>query len=145
VAGPLIGVWAVAPYLHNGSVPTLRQLLVPSLRTTTAFLRGSTSYNQTDGGWEWEPSKEAELRGRGDTAIALHDLREAGFSPVGHASVDNLVLVDGRGKSVRVGWSTMRQTNASSMISSHTCFRYSPRIIEPSWHAQLVANTPRRG
>jgi mono/diheme cytochrome c family protein len=105
VAGPLIGVWAVAPYLHNGSVPTLRQLLVPSLRTTTAFLRGSTSYNQTDGGWEWEPSKEAELRGRGDTAIALHDLREAGFSPVGHGSVDNLVLVDGHGKSVRVAWS----------------------------------------
>jgi hypothetical protein len=105
VAGPLIGVWAVAPYLHNGSVPTLRQLLVPSLRTTTAFLRGSTSYNQTDGGWEWEPSKEAELRARGDTAIAHHDLREAGFSPVGHGSVDNPMLVDGRGKSVRVAWS----------------------------------------
>jgi hypothetical protein len=105
VAGPLRGVWAVAPYLHNGSVPTLRQLLVPSLRTKPAFLRGSTSYNQTDGGWEWEPSKEAELRGRGDTAIALHDLREAGFSPVGHGSMDNPILVDGRGKSVRVVWS----------------------------------------
>jgi hypothetical protein len=105
VAGPLIGVWAVAPYLHNGSVPTLRQLLVPSLRTTTGFLRGSTTYNQTDGGWEWEPSKEAELRAKGDTSIALHDLREAGFSPVGHGSVDNPMLVDGRGKSVRVTWS----------------------------------------
>lgn len=105
VAGPLIGVWAVAPYLHNGSVPTLRQLLVPSLRTNTAFLRGSTSYNQTDGGWEWEPSKEADLRGRGDSALALHDLREAGFSPVGHGSADNPMLVDGHGKSVRVAWS----------------------------------------
>jgi hypothetical protein len=105
VAGPLIGVWAVAPYLHNGSVPTLRQLLVPSLRTTMAFLRGSTSYNQTDGGWDWEPSREAELRAKGDAAIAPHDLREAGFSPVGHGSVDNPMLVDGRGKSVRVAWS----------------------------------------
>lgn len=105
VAGPLNGVWAVAPYLHNGSVPTLRQLLVPSLRTQTAFLRGSTSYNQTDGGWEWEPSREAELRAKGGTAIALHDLREAGFSPVGHGSVLNPMLVDGRGKSVRVAWS----------------------------------------
>jgi len=105
VARPLIGVWAVAPYLHNGSVPTLRQLLVPSLRTTTAFFRGSITYNQTDGGWEWEPSKEADLRGRGDTALALHDLREAGFSPVGHGSVDNPMLVDGHGKSVRVAWS----------------------------------------
>jgi hypothetical protein len=105
VAGPLNGVWAVAPYLHNGSVPTLRQLLVPSLRTQIPFLRGSTSYDQIDGGWEWEPSKEAELRKRGDTAIALHDLRQAGFSPVGHGSVDNPMLVDGRGKSVRVAWS----------------------------------------
>ncbi len=105
VAGPLNGVWAVAPYLHNGSVPTLKQLLVPSSRTQTAFLRGSTSYNQTDGGWEWEPSKEAELRGKGDTAIAFHNIREAGFSPVGHGSVDNPMLVDGRGKSVRVAWS----------------------------------------
>jgi hypothetical protein len=105
VAGPLTGVWAVAPYLHNGSVPTLRQLLVPSLRTQIPFLRGSTSYNQIDGGWEWEPSKEAELRGRGDTAIAFHDLREAGFSPAGHGSVVNPMLVDGRGKSVRVAWS----------------------------------------
>jgi len=105
VAGPLIGVWAVAPSLHNGSIPTLRQLLVPSLRTTTQFLRGSTSYNQTDGGGEWEPSREAELRARGDTAIALHDLQQAGFSPVGHGSANNPMLVDGRGKSVQVAWS----------------------------------------
>lgn len=105
VAGPVRGVWAVAPYLHNGSIPTLRQLLVPSLRTKTAFLRGSTSYNQTDGGWEWKPSKEAELRRKGDTAIALHDPRQAGFSPVGHGSALNPMLVDGRGKSVRVAWS----------------------------------------
>ena len=105
VAGPLTGVWAVAPYLHNGSVPTLRHLLVPSLRTTTAFLRGSTSYNQADGGWEWEPSKEAALRAAGDTALALHDPREAGFSPVGHGSVANPMIVDGRGKSVRIAWS----------------------------------------
>jgi hypothetical protein len=105
VAGPLNGVWAVAPYLHNGSIPSLRQLLVPSLRTKTAFLRGSTSYNETDGGWEWEPSKEAALRAQGDTAMALHDLREAGFSPSGHGSVANPMLVDGHGKSVRVAWS----------------------------------------
>jgi mono/diheme cytochrome c family protein len=105
VASPLAGVWAVAPYLHNGSVPTLRQLLVPASRTKAAFLRGSTSYNQSDGGWEWEPSKEAELRARGDTALALHDLLQAGFSPSGHGSVENPMLVDGRGKSVRVAWS----------------------------------------
>jgi hypothetical protein len=68
-------------------------------------LRGSTSYNQTDGGWEWEPSKEAALRAQGDVALALHDLKESGFSPVGHGSTANPMIVDGRGKSVRIAWS----------------------------------------
>lgn len=31
--------------------------------------------------------------------------REAGFTPVGHGSAANPMLVDGRGKSVRVAWS----------------------------------------
>ena len=105
VAGPLRGVWAVAPYLHNGSVPTLRQLLVPSLRTDVPFLRGSVTYNQKDGGWEWEPSREAQLRAQGETAIALHDPRQAGFAPVGHGSTNNPMVTDGQGKSVRVAWS----------------------------------------
>ena len=29
-ARPLNGIWATAPYLHNGSVPTLYQLLLPA-------------------------------------------------------------------------------------------------------------------
>jgi mono/diheme cytochrome c family protein len=105
VAGPLAGVWAVAPYLHNGSVPTLRQLLVPSLRTNAPFLRGSVSYNQKDGGWEWEAAKEGELRGRGEKALALHDPQQAGFAPAGHGSATAPTLTDGRGNSVRVAWS----------------------------------------
>ncbi|MBX2798840.1 MAG: hypothetical protein KTR31_14285 [Myxococcales bacterium] len=32
VAPPLDGIWATAPYLHNGSVPTLAAVLDPSLR-----------------------------------------------------------------------------------------------------------------
>jgi hypothetical protein len=60
----------------------------------------------------------------------------AGFSPVGHGSEVNPMLVDGRGKSVRGDGRTMRQTNASSMISSRTCFRYSPRLIQPLGHAR---------
>jgi hypothetical protein len=105
VAGSLRGVWALAPYLHNGSVPTLRQLLVPSLRTTNPFLRGSVSYNQKDGGWEWEPSKEGELRAHGETALALHDLRQTGFGAFGHGSAAEPIVVDGRGTSVRIAWS----------------------------------------
>ena len=105
VASPLHGVWATAPYLHNGSVPTLRQLLVPSLRPNGPFLRGSVTYNQKDGGWEWEPSQEAQLRAHGDVALALHDPREAGYASGGHGSATNQTVVDGHGKSVRVAWS----------------------------------------
>ena len=85
-AGSLAGVWAQAPYLHNGSVPTLRQLLVPSLRTSKPFLRGSIQYDAQNGGWEWDPAKEQALRAKGDTAISLHDPNEAGMGNYGHGS-----------------------------------------------------------
>ena len=55
VAPPLDGLWARAPYLHNGSVPTLRHLLVPSLREQArTFVRGAISYDTKNLGWSWE-------------------------------------------------------------------------------------------
>lgn len=40
VAIPLDGVWLTAPYLHNGSVPTLADLLEPEERRPRGFRRG---------------------------------------------------------------------------------------------------------
>ncbi len=40
-ARPLNGVWASAPYLHNGSVPTLYDLLLPADQRPKKFLVGS--------------------------------------------------------------------------------------------------------
>ena len=40
---PLDGIWATAPYLHNGSVPNLYQLLVPSERES--FYVGSREFD----------------------------------------------------------------------------------------------------
>ncbi len=37
---PLDGLWLRAPYLHNGSVPTLRELLEPAERRPAVFYRG---------------------------------------------------------------------------------------------------------
>ncbi|MBF5045602.1 hypothetical protein FGE12_24555 [Aggregicoccus sp. 17bor-14] len=37
---PLLGVWAAAPYLHNGSVPTLWHLLTPAERPTRFYVGG---------------------------------------------------------------------------------------------------------
>ena len=40
LAGPLAGLWLRAPYLHNGSVPSLRELLEPSGERSTVFFSG---------------------------------------------------------------------------------------------------------
>ena len=53
VSLPLAGIWARAPYLHNGSVPTLRHLLVPTSRPAI-FKRGGLSYDQIRVGFDWE-------------------------------------------------------------------------------------------
>ncbi|MEZ5289687.1 MAG: c-type cytochrome [Vicinamibacterales bacterium] len=39
-ATPLDGIWLTAPYLHNGSVPTLADLLEPEAARPTRFWRG---------------------------------------------------------------------------------------------------------
>ncbi|HEX8280481.1 MAG TPA: hypothetical protein VF551_03820, partial [Chthoniobacterales bacterium] len=43
---PLDGVWARAPYLHNGSVPTLRDLLNPAAERPQIFYRGYDVFDQ---------------------------------------------------------------------------------------------------
>lgn len=40
VARPLVGVWLLGPYLHNGSVPTVRDLLSPPEARPREFWRG---------------------------------------------------------------------------------------------------------
>ena len=58
VAPPLDGVWATAPYLHNGSVPTLEALLDSSLRPQCwTWSYDSTDYNQETLGWNFEASE----------------------------------------------------------------------------------------
>jgi hypothetical protein len=49
VAPPLTSVWATAPYLHNGSVPTLWQLMNPELRAPR-FQLGGHALDFTDVG-----------------------------------------------------------------------------------------------
>ena len=44
-ARPLNGIWATAPYLHNGSVRTMRQLLLPAEDRQTEFRVGSREYD----------------------------------------------------------------------------------------------------
>jgi hypothetical protein len=43
---PLDGVWLRAPYLHNGSVPTMRDLLDPAAQRPSVFYRGYDVFDQ---------------------------------------------------------------------------------------------------
>ena len=42
---PLDGLWLRAPYLHNGSVPSLRDLLEPAAKRPKRFYRGNDVYD----------------------------------------------------------------------------------------------------
>ena len=49
-ARPLDGVWATAPYLHNGSVPTLRDMLLPQDERLASFCIGSREFDPVNVG-----------------------------------------------------------------------------------------------
>jgi mono/diheme cytochrome c family protein len=51
---PLDGIWARAPYLHNGSVPTIRDLLEPPQHRPRSFYRGDDLYDQRKLGFAYD-------------------------------------------------------------------------------------------
>jgi mono/diheme cytochrome c family protein len=51
VATPLSGAWLRAPYLHNGSVPTLEDLLKPAAERPKGFYRGYDLYDRKQVGF----------------------------------------------------------------------------------------------
>jgi len=72
LARPLTGVWATAPYLHNGSIPTLWHLLHPAERPAK-FIVGNREYDPTKLGYATD--------GNGWT----FDISQPGNSNIGHA------------------------------------------------------------
>jgi mono/diheme cytochrome c family protein len=76
---PLDGVWATAPYLHNGSVPTLEAVLDPSLRPEI-FRRSfqAQEYDFERLGWPFE-----EVDEKGDDT-SVYDTTQPTRSNGGH-------------------------------------------------------------
>jgi hypothetical protein len=75
----LDGLWLRAPYLHNGSVPTLWELLKkPGERSKKTFYRGNDVYDWVDVGFKWDVS---EQDGR---QFFLYNPAEIGNSNGGH-------------------------------------------------------------
>lgn len=85
VAPPLEGVWASAPYFHNGSVPTLWHVLNPEARPSI-WKRTATGYDEAKVGLETETM--AELPADAATTAwkrrQIFDTRVPGKSAAGH-------------------------------------------------------------
>jgi mono/diheme cytochrome c family protein len=78
----LDGIWLRAPYLHNGSVPTLRALLDAPSQRPAAFFRGSDTYDKVNVGFVSNVASEGNARYmRFDTTLD-------GNSNSGHAGAE---------------------------------------------------------
>lgn len=51
IGRPLGGIWATAPYLHNGSVPNLYELLLPGEQRSAKFRVGSREFDPANVGF----------------------------------------------------------------------------------------------
>jgi hypothetical protein len=77
-ARPLNGIWATGPYLHNGSVPNLYQLMLPAAKRDATFTVGSR---------EFDPEKVGFLSGPSDDSFTF-DTSLPGNSNRGHEGRD---------------------------------------------------------
>jgi hypothetical protein len=93
-APPLDGIWATAPYFHNGSVPTLRDVLDSNSRPrifTRSYHTGTEDYDPVKVGWKITPLE----RGPDDRAPArerrkVYDTTQPGRGNGGHTFGDTL-------------------------------------------------------
>ncbi len=82
IADRLDGIWARAPYLHNGSVPDLRSLLTNNRPAT--FYRGRFEYDETNVGFESDaPGDPSDL-------VFIYDTAKLGQSNKGHDTIEYL-------------------------------------------------------
>ncbi|HEX5668155.1 MAG TPA: hypothetical protein VFX73_05075, partial [Chitinophagaceae bacterium] len=84
IAPPLDGVWITAPYLHNGSVPTIEALLNSKLRPmywSRNFSR--TEYDYENLGWKYKTEEKPGNRNVYNTTLP-------GYGNYGHTYGDNL-------------------------------------------------------
>jgi hypothetical protein len=78
-AKPLKGVWATAPFLHNGSVPTIADLLTPPEQRPSSFPVGSREYDPQKMGYRTDmPNPCAKC------TLFTFDTTKPGNSKLGH-------------------------------------------------------------
>ena len=82
-ADMLHGIWAHAPYLHNGSVPTLMNMVCPDTRPAK-FLRGNIYYDSDMVGFEWQNLPKQRYSPYETVLVKTYDTSEFGRDNGGH-------------------------------------------------------------
>lgn len=92
-APPLDGVWATAPYFHNGSVPTLAGVLNSKARPkvfTRSFKTDEADYDKEAVGWQVTEVKPPDAKASGFERRKVYDTSLPGRGNGGHTYGDDL-------------------------------------------------------
>jgi mono/diheme cytochrome c family protein len=92
MAPPLDGIWATAPFFHNGSVPTI-ELVLDSTKRPSFWKRvdyDSTNYDKDALGWPWEAVGYGQDDAPASEAKYIYDTSKYGHFATGHTFGDHL-------------------------------------------------------
>jgi mono/diheme cytochrome c family protein len=97
IAPPLDGIWATAPYFHNGSVPNLEAVLDskkrPKYWVRTSY--DSTDFDQAAVGWNYTAIDHGQADELAKPArVKIYDTTLPGYSNTGHTFGDALSSSD---------------------------------------------------
>lgn len=93
VAPPLDGIWATAPYLHNGSVPSIRSVLDSSTRPAiwqhlATSANDKAAYDQQNLGWNFQALGDEPVAS--PKPVNVYDTSRPGYANSGHTFGDHL-------------------------------------------------------
>ncbi len=94
VAPPLDGIWATAPFFHNGSVPTI-ELVLDSTARPSFWKRvdyDTTHYDQGELGWPWVALGFGQDDAPADERKYVYDTSKYGHRATGHTFGDHLTI-----------------------------------------------------
>jgi cytochrome c peroxidase len=96
---PLQGIWATAPYLHNGSVANLRELLLPPRQRMTEFFVGTREFDPQNVGFLTDasaPGNTFRFQTQDATGVAIDGNSNAGhdYNNVGLKEPDIRALIE---------------------------------------------------
>jgi hypothetical protein len=92
-ARPLDGIWATAPYLHNGSVPTLYHLLLAPQDRPKTFFSGSREFDPQFVGYVWK-NAPAGPHSLIDTSVFASSNQGHDYGVGGLSEPDRLALLE---------------------------------------------------